>query len=164
MKKNTPSSRATEFCDTGAKLAAKIGVVNVTRRAIAEAHNVTDPLVGKHIPGGKAALQKGIRKSMKALGLVEPTKDVIAAKGKELRARPKAVKKSPSKAVKKSVAKKSAKVTTATKPATPTAKTKGVKKVNDKPKDKPKAPSNKDKVAAPANKAFPTKTPPLPTL
>lgn len=166
--KKTVSPRVAEFCETGARMAAKIGVANVTRRAIAEAHNVTDPLVGKHIPGGKAALHKGIRKSMKELGLTEPDKDTIATKGKELRARKGAApakkvvaKKSPAKksapvspAPAKSAGKSAAKKAPAKKVATPKVK----KKVDEKPKQ------TKDKVKAPSNKAFPTKTPPLPTI
>ncbi|QYW02518.1 hypothetical protein CPT_Silvanus_044 [Stenotrophomonas phage Silvanus] len=159
-KKAVPS-RAEEFCNTGAKLASKIGIVNVTRRAIAEAHSVSDPLVGKHV-GGKAELQAGIKKAMKKLGLTEPAGATIERKGAELRARkPVAAKKAAP--AKKSTgrgsvpvsAAKSKKTAAAKKPAAPV-----------KPADPKKgAPARKVVKKAPSNKKFGgIKVPPLPAI
>lgn len=167
-KKAVPT-RAEEFFNTGAKLAAKIGIVNVTRRAIAEAHSVSDPLVGKHV-GGKAELQAGIKKTMKKLGLSEPAGATIERKGAELRARkatgtaaakPRAKKLIAAKkvAAKKSPAKKSAPVSRAP------AKSAGKPAAPKKPADPKKgAPSRKVVKKAPANKFGGVKVPPLPAI
>lgn len=183
-------SRKAEFLETGARLAAKVGVNNVTRRAIAAEHNVSDPLVGKHV-GGKDDLRKGIKSTMKKLGLKEP--DDALAKGKALRARTTklipaskrvakkatAAKKSPAKksapvsrapaksAGKPAVAKKAtpAKKSVAAKPST-SAGSRGTKPATPLPADPKKgAPSKKVLKQAPANK-FKTKVapPPLPAL
>jgi hypothetical protein len=171
-KKAVPS-RAEEFFKTGATLAAKIGIVNVTRRAIAEKHNVSDPLVGKHV-GGKAELQAGIKKTMKKLGLSEPAGATIERKGAELRARkatgtaaakPRAKKLIAAKkatAAKKSAPKKAARPAAGgTKPASTTKRVASPAKPADPKKG---APSRKVVKKAPTNKRFQTKTPPLPEL
>lgn len=168
-KKKAVPTRAEEFFKTGATLAAKIGIANVTRRAIAEAHDVSDPLVGKHV-GGKAELQAGIKKTLKRLGLKEPTADVIAKKGEELRSR--GTKKPVAKKAAKKVIKKAAKKVAAKKsvaaPAKKRASSAPVKSpaVPAKPADPKKgAPSRKVVKKAPSNKAkFPPKLPPLPAL
>lgn len=170
-------SRKAEFLETGARLAAKIGVNNVTRRAIAEAHNVSDPLIGKHVDGGKEGLRKGIKSTMRKLGLSEPA-DALA-KGKALRAR----KATPAKksVTKKATAPATKATRTVAKKAKP-AKKSVTKKIassagkpstvrNSKPTagipadPKTGAPSRKVVKKAPANKGrFPTKAPPLPAL
>lgn len=173
-KKNEVPSRKAEFLETGAKLAAKIGVDNVTRRAIAEAHKVSDPLVGKHV-GGKDDLRKGIKATMKKLGLSAPDADTAAAKGKALRARKVATPAKKSAGDKKpSTAKR-----TPTKKATPAKKSVAAAKKSAKgssagvkskpaaalPADPKKgAPSRKVVKKAPSNKNFAPKLPPLPAL
>ncbi len=179
-KKNEVPSRKAEFLATGAKLASKIGVNNVTRRAIAEAHSVSDPLVGKHV-GGKDDLRKGIKSTMKKLGLVEPDADTAAAKGKALRARKAApaAKKSPAmkpstratrgpvgasgkKATAAKKSKKTARLAAAgTKPASTTKRVASPAKPADPKKG---APSRKVLKKAPSNKNFAPKLPPLPAL
>lgn len=157
-KKNEVPARQKEFLETGAALATKVGIVNVTRRAIAEAHDVTDPLVGKHV-GGKAELQAGIKRTMKRLGLKEPDAKTVAEKGIALRAR------KDTKPLKKVVAKKS--VPAAKKKAASTSSKVVKKAINTKRggnvKDVP-LPADPKK-GAPSRKAkFPTKAPPLPAL
>lgn len=147
-------TRTQQFAETGAKLAGKYGVVHVTRRAIAQAHNCTDPLVGKHL-GKREEMRATIKKTMKRLGISEPTgapkapkatkvvKDAVVTKG-----------------TKKAAAKKAA-VEKATKAPKVTKAVKVTKKAAAK-----KAPANKAIKKAPANKAVPMtpKMPPLPTL
>jgi hypothetical protein len=179
-------SRKQEFLETGAKLAVKVGVVNVTRRAIAAHHKVTDPLVSKYV-GGKAEMRKAIKSTMKKLGLVEPAADVAEAKGKALRARKgtapakKAVKKAATKKAatkkaapaKKSVAKKGNTAVGATKPASAstTPKKRSVAKklagVGDNHVVVRLATGADPKKGAPSNKAKkfkPKEAPPLPPL
>jgi len=169
-KKNEVPSRKAEFLATGAKLASKVGVDNVTRRAIAAAHHVSDPLVGKHV-GGKDDLRKGIKSMMKKLGLSEPDADTAAAKGKALRAR-KATGSAAAKprakkliAAKKVAAKKSKKTA---RPAAggikPASTTKRVASPGKPADPKKGAPSRKVVKKAPSNKTFAPKLPPLPAL
>ncbi len=71
--------------DTGAKLAAKYGAKNVTRRLVAKTAKVTEPLV-THYVGGAADAQALYVKRAKKMGLSLPTVEEANAIGKKLRA------------------------------------------------------------------------------
>ena len=78
------SDRKKQLLDIGVRLAAKHGVANVTRAAIAAEAGISAPAVGKHL-GTTEERNKAIRKAMKAAGKSEPDKKSVEAKGKELR-------------------------------------------------------------------------------
>lgn len=175
MKEKEPS-RKKEFLETGARLAEKVGSDNVTRRAIAEAHKVSDPLVGKHV-GGKDDLRAGIKRTMKRLGIKEPANAAELGKALRVRKKPTSAKKVVKKATR---VKKSTSATSASRGAKATAGrgkvgnvTARKSNVNAKKPAAPAAPADPKKGApsrkvvtkSPENKArFPTKMPPLPAL
>lgn len=159
MAKNQKIMEAGErrelILDTGAKLGAKHGLANVTRRMVAAQLGVTDPLVS-HYVGDNAAATKAYRKRMKELGLVEPAADKIEEIGIKLRKRSFS-RATPNKPAAKPKAKPKVKQATP-QPA-------AGKKAPTKPKAKSAAPAPKSKKpAAPASskpKAMP-ELPPLP--
>lgn len=71
--------------DTGAKLAAKYGAKNVTRRMVAKAAKVAESLV-THYVGGAVDAQKLYAKRAKTLGLTLPDEVMANKIGKKLRA------------------------------------------------------------------------------
>lgn len=114
------SERKQQLLDIGVKLAAKYGVENVTRVAIAKAAHLTPPAVSKWL-GNRDEMLKAIKKAMRAAGKSEPDKKVIAKVGQELRKKPRKVPTQPE----------------AKKPATKPAKV-PAKKVVKAPATKPK--------------------------
>lgn len=84
------SERKQQLLDIGVKLAAKYGVENVTRVAIAKAAHLTPPAVSKWL-GNRDEMLKAIKKAMRAAGKSEPDKKVIAKVGQELRKKPRKV-------------------------------------------------------------------------
>lgn len=85
MKKTyTADDRKEQLIEIGARLAAKVGVVNVQRQAVADKAGCAHSLVSVYLGDTKKA-QAAYKRRMKKLGLVEPSKEVIAAKGVELR-------------------------------------------------------------------------------
>lgn len=81
------SDRKKELLDIGVALAAKVGVVNVTRSAIAEKAGISAPAVGKYL-GTKDAQRDAIKKAMRKAKVSEPDKKTIASIGQELRKKP----------------------------------------------------------------------------
>lgn len=79
------AARKALLLDVGAKLAAKVGAKNVTRRAVAQAGKVSEALVA-HYFGGKEEAQKLYAKQAKKLGLAMPDKDKEEKIGKKMRA------------------------------------------------------------------------------
>lgn len=80
------TERKNELLGIAVKLAAKFGVVNVTREMIAKEAGISAVAVGKHL-GTTEARQKAIRKAFKASGKTEPNKKAIAEHGVQLRAK-----------------------------------------------------------------------------
>lgn len=80
------SDTKTRCLDSGAKLAAEVGVVNVTRSAIAKEVGVSAVMVGK-VLGTTEDRNTAIKKHMRKLKLKEPSKAEQLAKGVELRKR-----------------------------------------------------------------------------
>jgi len=78
--------RKAQLINIGAELAAKHGLVNVTRRMVAKKARVTDALVTHHV-GNNDAARKLYKAHMKKLGLKEPAKEVVEAMGLAMRAR-----------------------------------------------------------------------------
>lgn len=78
------SNRKEEFAHIGAKLAAKHGIINVTRGMIAEVAGCSEVLVG-NVLGNKDERSAAMRKAMRKLGLKEPDKKTIADEGVRLR-------------------------------------------------------------------------------
>lgn len=159
--------RKKKILDAGAALAAKYGAVNVTRRMVAKACKVSDPLIAHYMGSAKDA-QTAYRRHMKKLGLVEPTKDKIEAAGIKLRAKSKGQpeRKRTVKEVKAIKNKAAAKPVSAPKPKAkikPKAKAKPVSAPKPKPKPTP-APENKDKGAAPENKGKAARKPKAPPV
>src|SRR5690606_31329202 len=70
------SERKQQLLEIGVKLAAKYGVENVTRVAIAKAAKITPPAVGKYL-GNRDEMLKAIKKALRAAGKSEPDKKVI---------------------------------------------------------------------------------------
>jgi AcrR family transcriptional regulator len=75
-----------KLLDAGAVIAGKVGVANVTRRAIATKAKVSEALVSHHL-GARDALHKALKRHMKKNGYVEPDATVIEREGKKLRAK-----------------------------------------------------------------------------
>ena len=124
-KTYTGEERKAQLLGAGAKLAAKHGAVNVTRKMVADACKCAEGLVSVYL-GTKDEAQKAYRKHMKKLGLSEPDKAKIEAIGGKLRAhgpREKRVVRKRSvkevEAIKRNTAAKRAAVTREVKPATP---------------------------------------------
>lgn len=78
------AERKAQITEAGAKLAAKYGAVNVTRRMVAAAAKVSEALVSAHM-GATEEAQKAYRRALKKLGLSEPDKASIEAHGIKLR-------------------------------------------------------------------------------
>lgn len=77
--------RKAQLLECGAKLAAKHGAANVTRRMVAKACKVSEALVA-HYMGAAATAQKAYAKHAKKLGLALPDKAKEAELGAKLRA------------------------------------------------------------------------------
>lgn len=84
------SDRKQELLSIGVALAAKVGVVNVTRAAIAEKAGISAPAVGKYL-GTKEAQREAIKKAMRKAKVSEPDKKTVASIGQELRKKPRKV-------------------------------------------------------------------------
>ena len=88
----TGAERKASLLETGAKLAAKHGATNVTRRMVAKEAGVSEALVSRYFADGNIA-QKAYARKAKAMGLKQPTKEAAATIGAKLRAHgPRAVK------------------------------------------------------------------------
>jgi hypothetical protein len=81
----TGEERKAQLLEAGAKLAAKHGAVNVTRRMVAEACGCAEGLVSVYM-GDSASAQKAYARRAKALGLTLPDKAKAEAIGAKLRA------------------------------------------------------------------------------
>jgi hypothetical protein len=79
------SERKALLLDVAAKLTAKYGAVNVTRRMVAKAGKVSEPLVSSYF-GGMEESRKAYARHAKKLGLEQPSKEKQAALGAKLRA------------------------------------------------------------------------------
>jgi len=79
------NDRKTTILETGAKLAAKHGAVNVTRRMVAKAAKLPESVVSYYM-GGADDAQRAYTKQAKKLGLTLPTKQEAEAIGVKLRA------------------------------------------------------------------------------
>lgn len=84
-KQMNGEDRKASILEAGARLAAKHGAINVTRRMVANAAKVSEALVSAHM-GDTATAQAAYKRQMKKLGLEEPSKDKIEAIGVKLRA------------------------------------------------------------------------------
>lgn len=76
--------RKQQIIDTGARLAARYGAVNVTRRMIAEKIKVTEALLNRYV-GTRKKAQKLYAKRCIELGLKEPSPEKIEQHGINLR-------------------------------------------------------------------------------
>jgi hypothetical protein len=79
------NDRKTTILETGAKLAAKHGAINVTRRMVAKAAKLPESVVSYYM-GGADEAQRAYTKQAKKLGLTLPTKQEAEAIGVKLRA------------------------------------------------------------------------------
>lgn len=80
-----PVDRKTQMLDAGAKLAAKYGHKNVTRRMVAAAVKTSEGLVSKYM-GDATKAQNAYKRHAAKLGLALPTAAEAEAKGAKLRA------------------------------------------------------------------------------
>lgn len=81
MKKvYTAAERKEQLLDIGAKLGAKLGVVNVQRKQIAIKAGCAHSLVSVYL-GDQSKLQRAVKARMKKQGLTEPSKEKIDAIG-----------------------------------------------------------------------------------
>lgn len=163
----TGTERKALLLEVGAKLVAKYGAVNVTRRMVAKAGKVSDALVSAYFGGTKEA-QKIYARHAKKLGLEQPDKDKQAALGAKLRAHaPKDARDSRPRSVKeaKAISKKQRVVRAEVKPAAPKVApaTKPTVAKRPKPAKAPTLAPEQTKSAARAPKAPPA-LPVLPTL
>lgn len=83
-KTYTAAQRKEQLIDIGAKLGAKLGIVNVQRQLVADKAGCAHSLVSVYLGDAKSA-QAAYRKRMKKLGLTEPPKEKIDAIGVEAR-------------------------------------------------------------------------------
>lgn len=83
-KKRVVPNKSAELLDIGARLAAKYGAENVTRRMVAEEGKVSEPLVS-HFFGSTEEAKKKYARRAKALGMKLPTKTEAMELGRELR-------------------------------------------------------------------------------
>lgn len=83
-KKRVVPNKSAELLDIGARLAAKYGAENVTRRMVAEEGKVSEPLVS-HFFGGTEEAKKKYARRAKTLGLTLPKKGEAMELGRELR-------------------------------------------------------------------------------
>ena len=84
-RKQLPGAeRKTQLLDAGAKLAAKLGAANVTRRLVAKEAKVAEALVS-HYLGSSADAQAAYTKHARKLKLTLPTKAETAAIGLKMR-------------------------------------------------------------------------------
>lgn len=83
-KRKSNEDRSKEFAEIGARLAAKHGAENVTRRMVAEKAKVPESLVSHHV-GGTAEAQKLYKATAKKLGLAMPDKATVAKEAEKLR-------------------------------------------------------------------------------
>lgn len=84
--------RKNEFAEIGARLAEKIGTVNVTRKAIADEASVSGPLVARYL-GNKDDMHAAINNALRRLKLKQPDKKEVARIGQEMRRKPRPVEK-----------------------------------------------------------------------
>lgn len=85
QKRVKGTEQKAKYLDIGAKLAAKYGAANITRRMMAKACKISEPLVA-HYFGNTADAQKVYARQCKKLGLEQPSKEKIAEIGKKQRA------------------------------------------------------------------------------
>jgi hypothetical protein len=166
----TGPERKAQLLDVGAKLVAKNGAVNITRRMVAQAGKVSEALVSNYF-GDRASLQKRMKAHAKKLGLAEPHPAKIDAIGIKLRAHGprdardtrKRSAKEVKAIVKKSVsapAKKTSQAVSTKKPAGSTASAVAKRaSAPTVPSQKPAPSSNKAVPAAPSNKLKPLPLP-----
>ena len=148
------ADRKASLLDAGAKLAAKHGASNVTRRMVAEAVKCSEALVSVYM-GDTPTAQKAYARHAKKIGLSLPDKAKTEAIGKKLRAHGPRDKRDTRKRSVKEV--KAIKRKRETKPAAP-VRTKPVTKRETKPKTAPVAKNpvpSETKSAARAPKAPP---------
>lgn len=81
----TGKERKAQILEAGAKLAAKLGTVNVTRRDVAKACSCAEALVSRYM-GDTATAQKAYARKAKAMGLALPSKAEADAIGVKMRA------------------------------------------------------------------------------
>jgi hypothetical protein len=81
----TGAERKEQMLDAGAKLAAKHGAVNVTRRMVAEACDCAEALVSVYM-GDSASAKRAYARRAKAMGLAMPDKAKAELIGFKLRA------------------------------------------------------------------------------
>ena len=74
----------------GVRLAVKFGSSNVTRRMVAQAAKVSDPLVS-HYFGPTEQLRDRLAKAVKDAGRSEPSADAQATIGEKMRKKPRRV-------------------------------------------------------------------------
>lgn len=84
--------RKNEFAEIGARLAEKIGTINVTRKAIADEASVSGPLVARYL-GNKDDMHAAINNALRRLKLKQPDKKEVARIGQEMRRKPRPVEK-----------------------------------------------------------------------
>ena len=106
--------RKNEFAEIGARLAEKVGTINVTRKAIADEANVSGPLVARYL-GNKDDMHAAINNALRRLKLKQPDKKEVARIGQEMRRKPRPVEK-PEKVAKPKKVAKVAKVEKVAKP------------------------------------------------
>lgn len=109
--------RKNEFAEIGARLAEKVGTINVTRKAIADEANVSGPLVARYL-GNKDDMHAAINTALRRLKLKQPDKKEVARIGQEMRRKPRPVEK-PEKVAKVEKPEKPEKVAKAEKVAKP---------------------------------------------
>lgn len=78
------NNKKEDILNAGARLGAKVGIINVQRKDVADRAKCAPSLVSAYM-GDTAKARAAYRKRMKALGLVEPSKDKINAAGIALR-------------------------------------------------------------------------------
>lgn len=177
MAEMSAAQRKAQIVEVGARLASKHGAANVTRRMVAKAAKVSEPLVSHHM-GTAAEAQKAYTRKAKSLGLALPDANATALIGRRLRAhKPKDARDTRKRSVKevkaitrkgtKVAAKKSSKSGSST-PSTsrkPAAADQGKARAPSKPgSDKPAGESNKMAPGPSENKRSAARAPKLPPL
>lgn len=81
----TGAERKAQMLEAGARLAAKYGAANVTRRMVAKACKCAESLVNVYM-GSAAVAQKAYARKAKAMGLALPDKAKVESIGAKLRA------------------------------------------------------------------------------
>ena len=78
------NNKKEDILNAGARLGAKVGIVNVQRKDVADRAKCAPSLVSAYM-GDTTKARAAYRKRMKALGLAEPTKDTIKWAGVQQR-------------------------------------------------------------------------------